>query len=173
MDPKSLFHSLTRMFGEQTAQAGAIVVTTARRRWNLHRNAGVSRVEDPARVNPWCIHGNIKENMNDCKDLRRIGCWRVSSAIGLSVLTLSGSVGQERPPSSQTVQDRSSASSGLTVRLSLGGTLEPSDSVLLKSCLAEHPATGLRVTHVGDNQFRKKHDFSGEALQMSAIGCDY
>jgi hypothetical protein len=94
--------------------------------------------------------------MNGSVDLKGVGRWLVSSAVGLLVLMLSVSVGQERPSTPQTVQDRASAESGLTVGLSQDGTLEPSESVPLKACLAAHPPLfcvlfTLVITNTGEN----------------------
>ncbi len=76
--------------------------------------------------------------MNGSLGSKKVGCWLVSSTVGL-LLMLGVGVGQERPSTPRRAQDRVSSESGLTVRLSQDVSLETSESVPLKACLVGHP----------------------------------
>jgi hypothetical protein len=65
--------------------------------------------------------------------------WIVPCAIGLSLLMLGVGFGQERTPTPHAPQGHVSTYKGLTVDLRQDATLESSESLPLKSCLAEHP----------------------------------
>lgn len=82
---------------------------------------------------------SLKENMKGSVVLWQAGRWILANAIAICVLMLGLSAGQERPLKPQEPQDRASTDRGLTVDLSQGETLEPSESIPLQSCLAEHP----------------------------------